>query len=918
MKLKKSLPTIREQEPTAPAIQVNKFSVGAPNLTSRISNIEHILDNMSHSSGTSMLLGGSTGIGKTSMIRQLGKLLGLNVELVEVPHITEEKLINIPFIVFKPNGSQASGTVSVNAENASVEVARSHLATILANMKPISDAEYLSNVKKFDANTKAIYTELGGTDTQIPDEIAEIRQKYRTILFLDEYWRQTSMNVRNILRNILNGRIGNDRIPKGVYVIFASNLSDVGQSIEDIPSNADFKTLKLKPPTKDEFFHFLTSAAQAAGIQLKDVVLNSFYKALDDKHISYDDAENEIRTSPRRWEQIIHYVNAAVPVTSKEDAKSLLANIESMFKNESAKSNLHELVDETVRKIIAASGTPEFQNVKANDDTEWRDTLAHQIAMKMKLGPTRSYVPVIMGPPGIGKTTEMHRIAEKQNLIPIVVSADTLSADEITGIPLPKKEAVKEAENKDEKTQRMGVRFSEPPLYIQIMNDAKEETEKFLADPNVSAERKEAWKKQPYKYLLFFDELNRVGNQNTFNNLRRVILDKSFNDQIRLPDNMIVVAAMNPTDLGVQELTGHMKDAVDLINSAPSWSAFESWLNSKADKSIGTDKFPDVAKNFAKKIVTKFADTFSVKRTEGSTNVDSLKFFMKLGDNSTVYISPREYASLYAELVAGISRSLKKVKKSSTNIESILSSVVTDKIEHTLETIFKKQQIGESPQFMAKVERWVKAIIKKALEKSRTPPSLEHMLDKVIANPQDHLADDPNFVKYVENFEPAKFTEEIHRYFTRLMNQERKKYELLTKDVSNKKEYMQGTIAILDDLVSKLEFIANEIYFAVKKLKLSGDIFDFLEQEYVKVIQEIGQDFITPKNLEYAKAEEKIRNDVESGVLSKDDGFKKTNELRDIYTQAIADEGLEDDLNQLIIKSIEKIQNLPFYKQDNS
>lgn len=918
--------TIRAYEQVQPAreIKVQKFSVGSPDLTSRISNIEHILDNMSHASGTSVLLGGSTGIGKTTMIKQLGKLLGLNVELVEVPHITEEKLINIPFVVYKPDGSKAAGTDSVNTDNASVEIARSHLATILASMKPVSDSEYMSNVKKFDANTKAMYNHLGGTETEIPDEIVEIRKKYRTILFLDEYWRQTSMNVRNILRNILNGRIGNDRIPRGVYVIFASNISDVGQSIENIPSNADFKTIKLKPPTKDEFFHFLTSAAQAAGIQLHDVVLHSFYDAIDNKHISYDDITNEIRTSPRRWEQIVHYVNAAIPISSESEAKSLLANVKAMFRNEKATSELHKLVDEIVRKIIELSGTPEFKNVKANNDTEWRDTFEHQIAMKKKLGETRTYIPILMGPPGIGKTTEIHQIAERQNLLPIVISSDTLSADEITGIPLAKKDQVTEAKKQvnnkspDTKSTRMGVTFSEPPLYIKIMQDAEEEKQAFLADPNISDERKAAWKKQHYKYLLFFDELNRVGSQNTFNNLRRVILDKSFNDQVKLPDSMMIVAAMNPSDLGVQELTHHMKDAVDLIQSEPSWSSFENYLRTSADGKMKLNKFPEVARQIAKKILTKFADTFSIKRQTENINLDSRKFYISLGEGNIVYISPREYASLYAELVAGISRALKK----KSDIQNSLSNVVFDKIDQTLETILQKYQIGESPHILLKIEGWVKAIIRKILEKNRTAPSLEHMLEKAMRNPQHHLADDPNFVRYVENFQPSKFTEEIHAYVTKLVNQERKKYEILIRDTVNKKQYLDGTVIILNDLVDKLYFIASEISIAVKKLNLSGDILDFLEEEYDTIVKNLFEDFETPATAAYHNELKKINLMISSGrtprekdpaeQLAADKRLKA--DTMNKARQAIEDENLSNDLTEIINRSIEKITNFPFAK----
>lgn len=419
-----------------------KVQVAAASLDSRTQQIEQVLDNMGLSHGTGLMLAGPTGIGKTTFVKQLGRLLGMPVILVEAPHITEEHLINIPFIVFEPTGGKGKGSaVSMDKANWHVQLGQSHLAAELNRKKAIPDNSLLSEIRGADANLRKLWSNMGGTDKTIPAEIAELRSKFRVILFLDEYFRQTSANVRNILRGILNGRIGNDRMPPHVYVIYASNLTDVGATIEQIPLNADFKKINYQPPTSEEFFHYLTSKFEAdTGTALKPQVVEAFRKVITDKHVSYDDAATEIRTSPRRWEQIVLYVNANVPVQDSKSAAALLSSVKSMFQDGNQISKLAEITEAAVREIVKSTSGEELADTAALGASEWRDTLLHQVQTKMKLGDKRTYVPVVAGMPGIGKTAQAIDVAQKLNMLMIHIDCSTLTTDEITGIPIPRQE----------------------------------------------------------------------------------------------------------------------------------------------------------------------------------------------------------------------------------------------------------------------------------------------------------------------------------------------------------------------------------------------------------------------------------------------------------------------------------------------
>src|SRR5574343_2115187 len=83
-----------------------EFNASSASFDQRINIAEKILANMkakSQSIGKSgILLAGDPGVGKTSFIRFFSLLTGIELITIEAPHITEEHIINIPFIVYDP------------------------------------------------------------------------------------------------------------------------------------------------------------------------------------------------------------------------------------------------------------------------------------------------------------------------------------------------------------------------------------------------------------------------------------------------------------------------------------------------------------------------------------------------------------------------------------------------------------------------------------------------------------------------------------------------------------------------------------------------------------------------------------------------------------------------------------------------
>jgi MoxR-like ATPase len=795
----------------------------SPPLPSAVEQFLHaILNNMHFNTGKPLVIAGSTGIGKTTFVKDLALLLGLKIIVIEAPNVAEEELINIPFYVFS-KGQKTAGNEEVDLNDVDIKMGRSYLAGALHKLQPIPDAEYLREISQAPAYIQSWFNELKDGDEPVPNEIKQIRSKYWNILFVDEYWRKTGNNVRNILRGFLNGKIGDEKLPPHTYVLYASNISDVGSTVEQIPTNAVPTVIELPPKSKNEIINWTIERAKKSGKTLSPIIINVLKKDIvKDEHTSFNDIENDIRTSPRRFTQFILYLNSSLPVDTEEKAKSLLASVKSMFSNETGKiSKIHSLYERVTRDVIDQSGS-EFSQVKEHGSDSWRNTLYHQLEMKLKMGDLRTYVPIISGPPGIGKTTQMVDIAHKLNLLYVAPDVQGLTSDSVIGGVIPK---TKNAEGEDIK-----VGFAKPALLQTIENISEDAKKDFMNNKNVPQEKKEQWSKQKYKYLLFFDEFNRVKDQSTFNNLRRLILEKEFNDRVKLPEEYVVVAAMNPGDLKTFELTQHMRDAVDIIDASPHWEQQREWIESKAiaDKYPILKTLPKDVIDMSRRVLFDFAMSDFTLEHGGETNIPSYSrpFYLLVGEQ-VIPFSPRDYTTLYGEIVQNIGRAWKKYNKNSQfNLNDLLS--------HEIKPAFRNALIGAmtthgdvSKEWIEKVNEWVdEEVALITSKKSTAKPNIADMLDKVLSKEEAHLTDDDAWPNLVQNFEYSEFQIEMKAYLEKLAEQEIKKYEIWAKDQVQAKTKVAGKRTLLTGLWSKLRLIGQELKLAVKEHEVSGEILD--------------------------------------------------------------------------------------------
>ncbi len=726
-----------------------------------------LMDGQSSKSGikNSLILTGDPGVGKTSFIRSYAKLLGIPLVTVEAPHITEEHIINIPFMIIKGDKITKENAViemgassSLKDDKQAFEIvqAESNLVTKLKNMggQKLKDQQHLASVAQ-DKNLRGVYANYRAL-------INAVRDSFNCILFLDEYYRNDNIKIRNILRNILNGRIGNDKIPRGTFIVYASNLSDDG--LEDIPMNNDFAEMEFKAPDKEQWFDYMlkkyeqNEVKEFPNIQMDHRVYNKFYKTLEKEDLSYDDNDTEVRTSPRRWEQLMLYVNANLPVNNVKEAKILMSNVEVNFRNyiEGKTSNMYSKVKKMMIELIKETSGIEFEG-DTHPQTEWKDVLEQQLATKIKMDgeatdtnkEARKYVPIVSGEPGIGKTAHMGQVADNLGLHFIHIDVSTLTRESTTGIP---KASQAVDENGKPLVDQNGLpvmttQFSKPELLDLIQKKMQEAIEEDAVFP--PSERKKGQGR--YKFLLLFDELTRADAQ-VFNSIRKLLLEKSFNEEFDLPAEIMVVGALNPEDEGVGELTKHTRDVVDIIPARASWAKTESYLLS-AERPDGLEAALGFDCNGAtvgaiKNVLAHFQSKDVDWR--GNPVLKEEKMFNMREGGDVIYVSPREITDVVTMVNANILNRLTRA-----GIKTTLKTKADTTIHELSDDDFVAAMMAQDTKKSQEVADAEKGVFNRSTRYSEE--DFNAFIDAILVEVREAWASKLSFVCKKQEIDPANF-----------------------------------------------------------------------------------------------------------------------------------------------------------------
>jgi len=119
-----------------------------------------------------LLIAGSTGIGKTTLLRDTARMLGLGLVVLEAPTVVQVHVLNLPFVITTPAGEKKKGveTITLDDPNSttaskgedpkySVVYGKSYLMTMLEKSTDlkISDSELTQHLQSLPKHLQGIF-----------------------------------------------------------------------------------------------------------------------------------------------------------------------------------------------------------------------------------------------------------------------------------------------------------------------------------------------------------------------------------------------------------------------------------------------------------------------------------------------------------------------------------------------------------------------------------------------------------------------------------------------------------------------------------------------------------------------------------------------------------------------------------------
>jgi hypothetical protein len=161
--------------------------------------------------------------------------------------------------------------------------------------------------------------------------------------------------------------------------------------------------------------------------------------------------------------------------------------------------------------------------------------------------------------------------------------------------------------------------------------------------------------------------------------------------------------------------------------------------------------------------------------------------------------------------------------------EEKLRTSLYDSFKHKLSNIFTKQQV-QSPEFLGDLKDWFlhshEIDFGEGLyyKKAKTV-DVGSILGSFFQNPDDnaHLADDMDFVSFIENHDPQKFKEELSGFLLAQFEKDEDVKDKLIEKKHKGKVVKNDQIEFEDEEVSKFEHLVREMINAIEIHKLSND-----------------------------------------------------------------------------------------------
>jgi MoxR-like ATPase len=481
-----------------------------------------------------------------------------------------------------------------------------------------------------------------------------------------------------------------------------------------------------------------------------------------------------------------------------------MTTLKRQFQNDqSDTSEAYESLDAIIKDLATASKI-NLNDIKPLSSSRWREVIAQQVMTAISVGDQKKNVPVLRGLPGVGKTSIGVMFEEEPyNLRFIHIDCSLLTAEEFVGVTVP-----------DELPDGgVDTDFTGPKLYADIMKSIQKAENKYMESLKKQEKDGELgdktaqtvfnmFKKQKYQYMIMLDEINRVPTVAVFNSARQLILEKKFNQQYKLPKEALVIAAMNPDDVGTLPMTDHFRDAVDMIDVMPTWSNFLLYLKNQVIPRLKKlNNNSDTAIEMAMHLIEEFTGIFSPKNASRDIN----EFYANMGGDQEIYISPRDYEDLLASIAQAIDSAINRIGSAAGRGEPMdqdkkdeeIARVAYGEFEGIIDHSLTRLGI-DAPQFKQNVQTFIQDQIKRLIVKKTAVQTLGQMFEDAI-NDITSLTDDIDFMVYLDNYRPNVYARDLRQFLTGYFKSVSTDQEISDKQLELDKLFGQLAIAVVDN-----------------------------------------------------------------------------------------------------------------------
>ena len=412
---------------------------------------------------------------------------------------------------------------------------------------------------------------------------------------------------------------------------------------------------------------------------------------------------------------------------------------------------------------------------------------------------------------------------------------------------------------------------------------------------------------EKWKYLILFDEINTLSPA-LCNALRIVLLEGKFGDGRKLPDGSITIAAMNPKETGNIELTGHLKDVTDIVNSASSWSTTLACMDGIKLEDL-TPSIATVCKNLIKEFDMKF-HVITSKGVPGIEDLDDsqLPFYLQVGP-TVCYMSSREFIRLYSTLAISLINRLEFISDNEERFEDTdktvdyLADDIFENFEITMSMVGRKGNSNVKPyEWLKDLQTWittspeVRDIIKDIFMKTKDTATFAEIADHYFHHPELDLTEDIEFQLYLQNTQAAVFRLDIEAFLT---EQIKKDIQVIEHILLPKFEHTNVTVdaktnveSVNNVYISNMTRIFISMAKACHRHKISHDKIETIKDAISDVVANASGHIWDLKPVEYKDEKGNVIKSVD-GIVPKD---KEGNELHAYPLLDIPDE-LHDRLH---------------------